>query len=162
MDYSVYSIAILVAALVIWRRARGMYRPIRGNGTRLILPMLFLAPSLLLIFGAKAHAPAWEWGSALAIGCLLSLPLIITTNFERRDDQQIYAVKNMGFFVSFLAVLVIRFLLRDYLSGLDQETMAALFMTLLVGYVVPWRVVSYLKFRKLYLSGSGGMNLTSK
>ncbi|QMV41801.1 cytochrome c biogenesis protein CcdC [Cohnella cholangitidis] len=162
MDYSVYMIAILVAALVIWRRARGMYRPIRGNGSRLIWPMLFLIPSLLLIFGSKAHAPAWEWGAALAIGCLLSVPLIITTNFERRDDQQIYAVKNIGFFVSFLGVLVIRFLLRDYLSSLDQETMAALFMTVLVGYVVPWRTVSYLKFRKLYLDGEKKIDFVSK
>ncbi|QJD85354.1 cytochrome c biogenesis protein CcdC [Cohnella herbarum] len=152
MDSSVYVIALLVAALIIWRRARGMYRPIRGNGVRLMLPLLFLVPSLFLIVNPKAHAPAWEWGAALAVGCLLSLPLIFTTNFERRDDQQIYAVKNMGFFIAFIGVIVVRFVIRDHLDGLDSETVAALFMVLLIGYVIPWRVVSFLKFRKLYSS----------
>lgn len=152
MDSSVYVIALLVAALIMWRRARGMYRPIRGNGARLMLPLLFLVPSLFLIVNPKAHAPAWEWGAALAIGCLLSLPLILTTNFERREDQQIYAVKNLGFFIAFIGVIIIRFLIRDHLNGMDSETVAALFMVLLIGYVIPWRVVSFLKFRRLYSS----------
>lgn len=162
MDSSVYSIAILVTLLVIWRRTRGMFRPIRGDGRRLIMPLLFLIPSLFLILNPKAHAPAWEWSTAMAIGLLLSLPLIFTTNYERREDQQIYAVKNIGFFISFIGVLAIRFLLRDYLSGMDPETMAALIMTVLLGYVIPWRIVSYLKFRKLYLSKPNLFHFESK
>jgi len=153
MDYSVYGIVILVAVLIIWRRTRGMYRPIQGNGFRLLRPLFFLIPCLFLIMNPKAHAPVWEWFAAIGIGGLLSLPLILTTNYERRDDQQIYTVKSMGFFVSFICVLAVRFILRNYLSGIDQETMYSLFMTVLIGYVVPWRIVSYLKYRKLYLSG---------
>ncbi|TVX97159.1 CcdC protein domain-containing protein [Cohnella terricola] len=153
MDFSVYGIVILVAVLIIWRRTRGMYRPIQGSGFRLLRPLLFLVPCLFLIVNPKAHAPAWEWIAAIGIGGLLSLPLILTTNYERRADQQIYTVKSIGFFVSFICVLAVRFILRDYLSGIDQETMYSLFMTVLIGYVVPWRIASYLKFRKLYLSG---------
>jgi membrane protein CcdC involved in cytochrome C biogenesis len=32
---------------------------------------------------------------------------------------------------------------------LDPETFAALFMVIAFSYVIPWRVMSYLKFRKL-------------
>lgn len=129
-----------------------MYRPIKGEGLRLIMPLLYLVPCLSLIINPMAHAPAWEWGAAAAIGLLLSLPLIWTTNFERRADQQIYAVKNISFIIAIVAVVMIRFGLRDYLSNLNEETMAALFMLVLLSYVIPWRIVSYLKFRKVYLS----------
>jgi len=151
MDYSTYTIAILVVLLVLWRRTRSMFRPIRGNGLRLIRPLLFLIPCLFLIVNPKAHGPAWEWLAAIGIGLLLSLPLIYTTNYERREDNGIYAVKNNGFFASFLIVVAIRFLLRDFLGGMEPETMYSLFMTLLIAYIVPWRIVSYYKFRKVYL-----------
>jgi membrane protein CcdC involved in cytochrome C biogenesis len=152
MEYSFFPIAMLIAGLVIWRRSRSMFRPIQGNGTRLIRPLLFFLPSLFLILNPKVHGPAWEWLAAIGIGALLSLPLIYTTNYERREDQQIYTVKNMGFFISFLGIIAIRFVLRDFLDGIDQETMSSLFMTLLIAYIVPWRVASYFKFRKVYLS----------
>ena len=150
MDYSVYTIVIAVALLVIWRRTRGMFRPIKGNGSRLLVPLIFLLPCILMIVNPSAHALAWEWFVAGGFGCLLSLPLILTTNYERRADQQIYAVKNLSFIIAFLAILVIRFLLRDYLSTMDAETKTALFLTVAMGYIVPWRIVSYLKFRKVY------------
>lgn len=151
MDGSIYIMIILIAALVIWRRSRSMYRPIRGNGMRLLIPVLFVVPSLALILDPKAHLEAWEWLAALGVGVVLSLPLIWTTNYERREDQQIYAVKNMGFIASFVGVLVIRFILRSYISGLSQEQMSALFMFVAYGYILPWRIVSYFKFRKIYL-----------
>jgi len=47
---SFYSIVIIVAALVLWRRTRAMYRPIKGNGIRLLIPILFLLlPSIPII-----------------------------------------------------------------------------------------------------------------
>lgn len=147
---SFYSMVILIAILVIWRRSRSMFRPIRGNGLRLLVPILFILPALSLILNPKAHLEAWEGMAAIGLGLLLSLPLIWTTNYERREDQQIYAVKNIGFIVAFLCILILRFALRSYLSGLGQETVAALFMIVLIGYVLPWRIVSYFKFRKLY------------
>lgn len=151
---SLYGIIIGVAVLVLWRRTRAMYRPIKGKGTRLLVPIVFLIPSLLLIASPEVHAVAWEWCSALAFGVLLSIPFIWTTNYERRADQKIYAVKNKSFIIAFLAVLAVRFLLRDYLNALDAATQSALFITVAIGYILPWRMVSFIKFRKLLLDQS--------
>ncbi|BBI36273.1 cobalamin biosynthesis protein CbiX [Cohnella abietis] len=129
-----------------------MFRPIRGNGIRLLVPLLFMLPAIALMTNPKVHAVSWEWVAAAAMGCLLSVPLILTTRYERREDQNIYAVKNVWFIIAFLAVLVIRFLLRDYLIGIDAETKTALFLTVALSYIIPWRIVSYVRFRKLYLS----------
>jgi len=148
-----YMIVVVIAALVLWRRTRAMYRPIKGKGVRLLLPILyFLIISLPVIMNPKVHAVSWEWFCAFIFGFLLSVPLIRTTNYELRSDQHIYAVKNKGFVIAFLVVFIIRFLLRDYLKWLGPETEGALFVTVAIGYVLPWRIVSFLKFRKLLRS----------
>lgn len=150
---SFYSIVIIIAALVIWRRTLAMYRPIKGNGTRILLPILFLLlPCIHIILNPKAHAAGWEWICAAIFGFLLSIPLIWTTHYELRFDQHIYAIRNKSFIITFLIVLIIRFLLRDYLKWLGPETEAALFMTVALGYILPWRIISFIKFRQLYKS----------
>ncbi|MBO1625684.1 cytochrome c biogenesis protein CcdC [Bacillus arachidis] len=154
MDTSAfYSIVIIIAALVLWRRTRAMYRPIKGNGIRILLPILFLLlPCIPIILNPKAHASGWELICAVIFGFLLSIPLIWTTNYEIRSDQHIYAVRNKSFIITFLIVLIIRFLLRDYLKWLGPETKASLFMTVALGYILPWRIISFIKFRQLYKS----------
>ncbi len=128
-----------------------MYRPIKGNGVRLLLPILYvLLPSIPIILNPKAHAASWEWICALIFGFLLSIPLIWTTNYELRSDQHIYATKNRSFIIVFVIIFIIRFLLRDYLKWLGTETEAALFVTVALGYILPWRIVSFLKFRRIY------------
>jgi membrane protein CcdC involved in cytochrome C biogenesis len=147
---SFYTIVILIAALVLWRRTRAMYHPIKGNGIRLILPVLYLMPlCFLVIANPKVHLAGWAWGCAFAFGFLLSIPLILTTNYELRSDHKIYAVKNNNFILLFLLVFIVRFILRDYFKWLGPDTEGALFVTVAFGYILPWRIVSYLKFRKL-------------
>jgi membrane protein CcdC involved in cytochrome C biogenesis len=150
MNDSYYFIAAAIAALVLWRRTRSMYRPVKGKGLRLLIPILFLIPASSMFLNPAVHASGWEWVAALAIGMLLSVPLIWTTGYEVREDHLIYTKKNIGFAVAFVAVLAIRFALKDSLSMIDPQTKAALFMTLVFGYLVPWRVVSYFKFRRVY------------
>ncbi|MGO4348917.1 CcdC family protein [Paenibacillus sp. MCAF9] len=149
MDSSFYVFVIVIAALVLWRRTRSFYRPIRGDGKRLLYPILFMLPGLLLIFNSNVHAPFYEFLIAAAIGIILSIPLIWTTNYEIRDNHLIYAKKNWGFIVAFLVVIAIRFELHHYMSTIEPQTLAALFMILAFFYVIPWRVVSYIKFRRL-------------
>lgn len=152
---SFYSIVIIIAALVLWRRIRAMYHPIKGNGTRLLLPILFLAlPSLYTILNPNVHAANWEWICAAIFGLLLSIPLIWTTNYELRYDQQIYTVRNRNFIITFLIIFIIRLLLRDYLTWRGPETEVALFMTVALGYILPWRIISFIKFRQLYKNRS--------
>ncbi|WP_219834582.1 CcdC protein domain-containing protein [Paenibacillus sp. R14(2021)] len=142
---------VLIGALILWRRRRAMSRPIKGKGLRLLLPAVIVAILCVpVLMEPKVDAAAWEFVAAFAAGAVLSIPLIWTTNYERRDDGLIYAVRNKSFIVSFLAVFIVRFLLRDYLAFVGPETEAALFVILAVGYAVPWRIASYLKFRKLY------------
>ncbi|WP_323132036.1 CcdC family protein [Paenibacillus silvisoli] len=143
-----------IAALVLWRRTRSMYRPIRGNGLRILIPLLFMLPAVTLFFNPDVNEPAWAFAAAFGTGILFSIPLIWTTNYEVRADNQIYAQKNWGFIIAFLGVLIVRFVLRQEFSDMNPQNLMALFMMVAMGYLIPWRVVSFIKFRRLLRSSS--------
>ena len=134
---SIYVTILLIAVLVLWRRTRSMYRPIRGSGIRLLLPMLFILPGLSLLLSPEVNEPAWAFGAAFGLGVVFSIPLIWTTNYEKREDNQIYARKNWGFIAAFVGILAIRLILRQELSGLNPQDLAALFVMVAFGYIVP-------------------------
>ncbi|MFC4810224.1 cytochrome c biogenesis protein CcdC [Paenibacillus sp. GCM10023250] len=155
---SFYLVVVLIAALILWRRTRAMYRPIKGNGIRLLLPAVYVAVlSVPVASGPNVNAVPWEFLVAFLIGAALAVPLIWTTNYELRADGQIYAVKNRSFIVAFLAIFVVRFLLRDYFAFIGPDTEAALFVVVAAGYAVPWRIVSYAKFRRLLAKRAAAM-----
>jgi len=151
-----YTMIAFIAILVLWRRTRSMYRPIRGNGIRLLIPLLFIIPGLSLIINPNVNEPAWAFGIAFGLGVIFSIPLIWTTNYEVREDNFIYSKKNWGFIAAFIGIVIIRFALRQELSDLDPQGKTALFMLVAFGYIIPWRVFSFIKFRRvanqLYLS----------
>src|SRR4029453_8431120 len=128
MNESYYIAIVLIVAFVLWRRTRSFYKPIRGDGRRILFPLLFMLPGIFLMLDPSVHAPLYEWFIAALLGVVMSIPLIWTTNYEVRDDNQVYAKKNMGFIFAFVAVVVIRFALRNYLSMIEPQTLGALFM----------------------------------
>jgi membrane protein CcdC involved in cytochrome C biogenesis len=144
-----YVMIIAIAALVLWRRTRSMYRPIRGSGIRLLIPLLFMLPGVTLLLNPNVNEPAWAFGAAFGLGIMFSIPLIWTTNYEVREDNLIYAQKNWGFIAVFLGIVIIRFALRQELTDMDPQGIMALFMMVAFGYLIPWRVVSFIKFRRL-------------
>ncbi|MEV5026729.1 CcdC family protein [Paenibacillus sp. LPE1-1-1.1] len=155
-----YVMIVFIAALVLWRRTRSMYRPIRGNGIRLLVPLLFLLPGLSLIFNSNVHEPAWTFGAAFGLGILFSIPLIWTTNYEVREDNLIYAKKNWGFFAAFIGIVLLRFALRQELSDIDPQGKTALFLLVAFGYIIPWRAVSFIKFRRVVNQSYSSQNTT--
>ena len=146
---SFYMLILLIAALVVLRRIRNMYRPIRGNGIRLLIPIIFFLPGLSIILNPHVQLSWAESSSAILLGVLLSLPLIFTTQYEQRENQHIYAKKNLNFVIAFIIVFTLRFILRGYFTEMPGKTVTALFMLVAISYVVPWRIISYIKFRKL-------------
>lgn len=45
---SLITMFLCIALLILWRRYRSMHRPIKGNGKRILLPLLFLSPGILM------------------------------------------------------------------------------------------------------------------
>lgn len=82
------------------------------------------------------------------------MPLIVLTNYERRDDGNIYTKKNVAFLITFIALVVLRYGSRRFIVDLDQQTVGLLFYVVAVSYIIPWRIACYIKFRKVWRGNS--------
>ncbi|SCC36553.1 CcdC family protein [Bacillus wiedmannii] len=150
---SLITVFLCIALLIFWRRYRSMYKPIKGRGIRILWPLLFLTPGVLWFFG-PVHPAILEVIIAAFIGVLFGVPLIILTNYERRDDGNIYTKKSAAFLITFIALVFLRYGSRQYIVDLDQQTIGLLFYVVAVSYIIPWRIASYIKFRKVWRENS--------
>lgn len=101
-----------------------------------------------MVFG-PVHPALLQVVIAALIGGLFAVPLIILTNYERRDDGNIYTKKSAAFLITFIALVVLRYGSRQYIVDLDQQTIGLLFYVVAVSYIIPWRIACYIKFRKV-------------
>ena len=140
---------VAFAALILFRRAKSMYRPIKGNGKMMIIGPMFMLTGFFGFLAPNLHFSSVEIISAIILGLLLYVPMIWTTNFEIREDGEIYTKKSKAFIFTLIILLVIRIALRNYIQGIDPTSLGMLFYLLAVFYVIPWRLSSYLKFRRM-------------
>ncbi|WP_002147224.1 cytochrome c biogenesis protein CcdC [Bacillus cereus] len=146
---SLITVFLCVALLIFWRRYRSMYKPIKGTGKRILWPLLFLTPGILLFFG-PVHPAILQVTIAASIGAIFAIPLIFLTNYERREDGNIYTKKSAAFLITFIGIVILRYSSRQYIVGLDLQTIGLLFYVVAVSYIIPWRIVCYIKFRKVW------------
>ncbi|MCZ8518161.1 cytochrome c biogenesis protein CcdC [Paenibacillus caseinilyticus] len=141
---------IAVVGLVLWRKTRAMSRPVKGRGLKLLLPLLFILIGIPGFLNPQLHLTLKEILLSILCGLLMSIPMILTTNYERREDGQIYPVKSVAFIAVILVLIGLRLGLRSYLSGLDSVELGMLFYLIAIAYVVPWRIFSFMKFRRIH------------
>ncbi|PGA32963.1 cobalamin biosynthesis protein CbiX [Bacillus toyonensis] len=146
---SLITVFVCIALLIFWRRYRSMYKPIKGTGKRILWPLLFLTPGIIWFFG-PVHPAILRVVLAACIGILFAVPLIILTNYERRDDGNIYTKKSTAFLITFIVLVVLRYGSRQYIVDLDPQTIGLLFYVVAVSYIIPWRIACYIKFRKVW------------
>ena len=147
------TVFLCTALLIFWRRYRSMYKPIKGTGIRILWPLLFLTLGVLWFFG-PVHPAILQAIIAAFIGVLFAVPLIVLTNYERRDDGNIYTKKSAAFLITFIGLVVLRYGSRQYIVDLDQQTIGLLFYVVVVSYIIPWRIASYIKFKKVWWENS--------
>ncbi|ETT83289.1 MULTISPECIES: CcdC family protein [Bacillus] len=150
---SLITVFLCVALLIFWRRYRSMYKPIKGTGKRILWPLLFLTPGILLFFG-PVHPAILQVTIAASIGVIFAIPLIFLTNYERREDGNIYTKKSAAFLITFIGIVILRYSSRQYIVGLDPQIIGLLFYVVAVSYIIPWRIACYIKFRKVWRGNS--------
>ena len=150
MHYEMYAIFFVIFGLILWRRTRAMVRPIKGSGLRILLPLLYMSPAFSMVLQPSVHMTSVEIVFSVAIGIILSVPLIYTTSYEVREDGKIYAKKSIGFVIALIAVFIIRRFVNTFLPDVDVLTLNALSIITLFVYVGLWRIISYTKFKKVY------------
>ncbi len=88
---------------------------------------------------------------AVIVGMLFSILLIKTSKFELREEA-IYLKRSKAFGVILISLLLIRLLLKSFLSqSVNLGELSGIFWLLAFGMIVPWRLTMYLQYKKLRL-----------
>ena len=80
------TVSLMISALIFFFILRGqlsgMHKPLKKSGVTLLLPILYISTSLMQLFDPSLHIREEQVIIALLIGMIISIPLIVTTNFE--------------------------------------------------------------------------------
>ncbi|TDM04175.1 CcdC family protein [Macrococcus carouselicus] len=140
-------IAVCMGLIVIVVRMKAQNYP--TNARKIILPPFFMATGALMYLFPYFRLTPMEILEAVLVGMFFSLFLIFTSNFVVQDNQ-IYMKRSKLFPVILISLLVIRSVMKYYLSSMIHPgELAGMFFLLAFSMIVPWRVAMYQKYRKI-------------
>ncbi|TXK81482.1 CcdC protein domain-containing protein [Paenibacillus sp. N3.4] len=142
------AISILIFVLILRGQLRGMQTPIKKSGIPLLLPILYISTSLLQLMDPNLRVQGQQVFLALFIGLVISIPLILTTNFEVRNNGSAFIKRNKVVFMILITVFALRFIFVSLVPTSDSSTLAFLCNLVTLSYIVIWRSVSFMKFRR--------------
>lgn len=136
---------VFFASSVIIVRLQAAKRP--TSARKIIIPPLGMSTGFLMFALPFMRIP-WTFGViAFMVGCLFSIPLIITSRMETVDDH-VYLKRSPAFILVLLALLAIRLLLHSFIEKfVTIPQTGAIFFILAFGMLLPWRVAMYVRFK---------------
>ncbi|KAF6571771.1 CcdC protein domain-containing protein [Paenibacillus sp. SEL3] len=152
----IYALVAVLVGLMIWLRTKRRRGPIKGNGTRILLPLFIVFPLMMMSVYQLMHIPGqtyappafWELLAAGLLGALFGYVILLHTAYERRSDGLIYPKPNPYFKYIIIAIILIRVVLTQYLSSLGTSEISMLAITMALVYISIWRIGSFIKFRR--------------
>ncbi|MZQ85846.1 DUF1453 family protein [Paenibacillus sp. 5J-6] len=157
------TVSMMISALIFFFILRGqlsgMNKPLKKSGISLLLPILYISTSFMQLFDPSLHIREEQVIIALVIGMVVSIPLILTTNFEVRDNGSTFIKRNKTVFVLLIVIFVLRFLVVATIKSIDPSTLSFMCNLVTFGYISTWRITSYLKFRGVSSSKQAMMNV---
>lgn len=145
------TVSMMISALIFFFILRGqlsgMSKPLKKSGITLLLPILYISTSLMQLFDPSLHIHERQVVIALLIGIILSIPLIMKTNFEVRDNGSTFIKRNKTVFVLLIVIFVLRFLAIATINSIDPSTLSFMCNLMTFGYIATWRIISFIKFR---------------
>ncbi|MGE7674239.1 CcdC family protein [Lysinibacillus sp. NPDC094403] len=143
------SMFLIIGLFILFRRIRSMYKPAKGRGVRIILPLLFLTPGFSFFLNSSGHVTYLQLSVAIFLGVGFSIPLILWSDYEMRNDGLIYAKKSPAFIITFSIMIALRYYFRQHISTIEPGTLNMLIFLLVICYLFPWRIACYIKYKKV-------------
>ena len=140
------TIILVVGALsVIFIRLKAAKKP--TSVKKIIMPPLGMATGFLMFIFPIVRIPISYAIVAFLVGCLFSIPLILTSHMDLREAQ-IYLKRSPAFILVLVALLILRLALHSYIAKfITLPQTGAIFFLLAFGMLLPWRIVMYMRFK---------------
>ncbi|MFD0698548.1 CcdC protein domain-containing protein [Paenibacillus sp. GCM10027628] len=151
-------ISVAIFFFIIRGQLSGMKAPIKKAGITLLLPILYISTSLFQLFDPTLHIQQGQVILALLVGMVVSIPLILTTNFEVRASGDTFIKRNKTVFVLLIVIFALRFVVVATVKTIDPSTLSFMCNLVTLGYIATWRIVSFMKFRSVSNHKTLGIN----
>lgn len=146
MNLFSFTISFLIVVLILRGVIQGSKKPLHESGRRLLIPILYISSSLFELFDPSLVLTSGRVISSIAIGAVLSIPLIMVTQFERKSDGKMYYTRNVSLYVLIVVTFSIRFFDFMLITGIDPKTLGFLNNLVALSYIAIWRIASFIKF----------------
>jgi membrane protein CcdC involved in cytochrome C biogenesis len=141
--------AIFMAIFAMFIRMKAAKKP--ASAKKILLPPLFMSTGSLMYIFPEFRLTSIEIIESIMIGMLFSILLIKTSKFEVKGEG-IYLKRSRAFIIVLIGLLVIRIVAKWILSTtIDFGELSGMFFLLAFSMILPWRIVMYRDFKKLYL-----------
>jgi membrane protein CcdC involved in cytochrome C biogenesis len=136
--------AVMMGLGALFVRMKAAKKP--TSARKIIMPPLFMSTGALMFVFPMFRVTPLELLEAAAVGCLFSLLLIKTSNFEIRGHD-IYLKRSKAFPIILMSLLVIRIIGKLVLSTtIDIGQLGGMFFILAFAMILPWRMAMYKKY----------------
>ncbi|WP_018759135.1 CcdC protein domain-containing protein [Paenibacillus terrigena] len=142
-------ISMIIFFFILRGLQRGMNSPIAKSGLPLVLPILYISTSMLQLLDPNLHIQSEQLLIAALAGMVLSIPLILTTNFEVREAGNTFIKCNKLMFLLLITIFALRFIAIATVKGMDPGTLSFLLNFMTFSYIVCWRVACFVKFHNV-------------
>jgi len=148
MQPAVFVTSALGAAAILAWRMRETTRPVTAKS--ILIPPLGMATGFSMFVYPPARIPPWWALLAFLIGAaFLAYPMIKTSKLVREGDT-IFLRRSRAFIGIVLALVALRFGLREYVGRyLSVVQTGSIMFVLAFGMIVRWRAVMYFEYKKL-------------
>ncbi|MCU9611956.1 cytochrome c biogenesis protein CcdC [Caldibacillus lycopersici] len=147
MEIVAFIFALFMSVALIFIRSKASDKP--ASVKKILIPPVMMSTGALMYIFPMFRLNLMEMLEAVVLGLFFSIFLIKTSGFEVVDSD-IYLKKSKAFIFILIGLLVIRTVLKYYLSDtIDYGELAGMFWLLAFAMIVPWRVAMFMQYRKI-------------
>lgn len=140
-------IAAVIAITMIFLRLKTAKQP--ATTKKIILPPLFMSTGAAMFIFPFFQIMWLQVIEALLVGIVFSIPLIITSKFEIKENQ-IYLIPSKAFIYILIFLLVIRIGFKFIIgSSISIGETSGMFFLLALGMIGTWRIAMLYKYKKI-------------
>jgi membrane protein CcdC involved in cytochrome C biogenesis len=140
-------IAAGMASMLIFVRLKATKKP--TNLKKIILPPIFMSTGMCMYFVPEFRLTPVEILEAICLGMFFSIFLVKTSKFEVVDND-IYLKRSKAFVFILIGLLIVRIILKVYLSvSINVSQLSGMFFLLAFSMIVPWRLAMYRSYKKI-------------
>ena len=138
---------VLMGVMAMTVRAKSAKKP--ASAKKIIIPPIAMSTGALMFCFKFFWVPWTQVLEAVIAGLICSTVLIATSHFQIVDDD-VYLKPSKAFFFILIGLLVIRTVVKIFLSGsFHLGELGGMFWILAFSMIVPWRFAMLVRFNRL-------------